>query len=45
VGGVLYVDGGLVCIPDSHSHRVTNIRCRIDTAVSSDDGQIVAGNM
>jgi hypothetical protein len=29
------------CIPDSHPHRVTNIRCRIDTVISPDDGNFV----
>ena len=33
------------CIPDSHPHRVTNTRCRIDTVISPDDGHIVARNM
>jgi hypothetical protein len=28
------------CLPDVHPHRVTNIRCRIDTVISLDDGQI-----
>jgi len=31
------------CIPDSHPHRVTNAKCRIDTVISPDDGHIVAG--
>ena len=30
----------LVCIPDSHTHRVTNTKCRIDTVLCSDDGLI-----
>ena len=34
-----------VCIPDSHPHRVTNTKCRIDTVIYSDDGHIVARNM
>ena len=29
------------CIPDSHPHRVTNTKCRIDTDISPDDGHIV----
>jgi len=33
------------CIPDSHPHSVKNTKCRIDTAVSPDDGHIVAQNM
>jgi len=35
----------LPCIPDIHSHRVTNIKCRIDTVISPDDGHLVARNM
>jgi len=27
------------CILDSHLYRVTNIRCRIGTVISPDDGQ------
>jgi len=26
------------CIPDSHSHRITSNKCRINTVVSPDDG-------
>jgi len=33
------------CIPDSHPHRVTNIKCCIDTVISPDDGHIVARDM
>jgi hypothetical protein len=33
------------CIPDSHPHRVTRTKCRIDTVISPDDGHIVARNM
>jgi len=33
------------CISDSHPHRVTNTKCRIDAVVSPDDGHIVARNM
>jgi hypothetical protein len=33
------------CIPDSHLCRVTNIRCRIGTVFSPDDGHILAQNM
>ena len=33
---------GWTCIPDSHPHRVTNTKCRINTAVSPDDGHTVA---
>ena len=25
------------CIPDSHPHRVTSTKCRIDTVISPDD--------
>jgi len=32
-------------IPDSHPHRVTNTKCRIDTVISPDDGHIVARNV
>ena len=32
-------------IPDSHPHRVTSTKCRINTVVSPDDGHIVARNM
>ena len=34
-----------VCIPDSHPHRITSAKCRINTVVSPDDGHIVARNM
>jgi len=30
------------CIPDSHPYRVTNTKCRIDTALSRDNGHTVA---
>jgi len=33
------------CIPDSHPHRITSTKCRINTVVSPDDGRIVARNM
>jgi hypothetical protein len=33
------------CIPDGHPHRVTNTRCRIDTVISPDDGNIIARNI
>jgi len=33
------------CIPDSYPYRITNTKCRINTAVSPDDGQTVARNM
>jgi len=33
------------CVPDSHPHRVTNTKCRIDTVISPTDGHIVARNM
>jgi len=36
---------GAPCIPDSHPHRVTNTKCRIDTVISPDDGHIVSRNM
>jgi len=32
------------CIPDCHPHRITSTKCRINTVVSLDDGQIVARN-
>ena len=33
------------CIPDSHPHRVTNTKCRMDTVISPDDAHTVARNM
>jgi len=33
---------GGITLHTSHPHRVTNIKCRIDTAISPDDGNIVA---
>jgi len=36
---------GAPCVPDSHPHRVTNTKCRIDTVISPDDGHIVTQNM
>jgi len=33
------------CIPDSHPHRITSTKCRINTVVSPDDGHMVARNM
>ena len=33
------------CIPDSHLHRVTYTRCRIDTIESPDDEHLYARNM
>jgi len=33
------------CIPDSHPHRITSTKCRINTTVSPEDGHIVARNM
>jgi hypothetical protein len=33
------------CVPDSHSHRVTNTKCRKDTDISPDDGHTVARNI
>jgi len=33
------------CIPDSHPHRITSTKCRINTVASPDDGHIVARNM
>jgi len=29
------------CIPDSHPHRITSTKCRINTVVSPDDGHTV----
>ena len=42
---VWYAGWILACIPDSHPHRVTNTKCRIDTVISADDGHTVARNM
>ena len=39
------MDDCLVYILESHPHRVTNIKCRIDTVIFLDDGHIVARNM
>jgi hypothetical protein len=36
---------GMQGIPDSHPHRITSTKCRINTAVSPDDGHTVARNM
>jgi len=33
------------CIPDSHPHRITSNKCRINTVASPDDGQVVGRNM
>ena len=33
------------CIPDSHPHRITSTKCRINTVLSPDDGPIIARNM
>jgi len=33
------------CIPDRYPHRITSTKCRKNTAVSPDDGHIVARNM
>jgi len=33
------------CTPDSHTYRITSIKCCINTVVSPDDGHIVARNM
>ena len=40
----VYVTLG-TCILDSHPHRITSTKCRINTVVSPDDGDIVARNM
>jgi len=32
-------------IPDSHPHRITSTKCRMNTVVSPDDGQNVVRNM
>jgi len=34
-----------VCVPDSHPQRVTKTKCRIDTVISPDDGNIFTRNM
>ena len=42
----LHVSGDcVVCIPDSHPHKVTSTKCRIHTVISPDDEYIVARNM
>jgi len=33
------------CIPDSHPHRITSTKCRMNTNISPDNGRIVARNM
>ena len=33
------------CIPDSHPHRITSTKCRINTVVTPDDGHVVVLNM
>jgi hypothetical protein len=33
------------CMPDGHLHRVTYVRCDIDTINSPDDGHMAARNM
>jgi len=33
------------CIPDSHPHRTITTKCRKNTAISPDDGPMVARNM
>jgi len=33
------------CIPESHLHRITSTKCRINTAVPPDDGTGVARSM
>ena len=35
----------LVCIPDSHPHRIRTTKCRTKAVVSPDDGHRVARNM
>jgi len=40
----VYVTLG-TCILDSHPHRITSTKCRINTVVSPDDGHIVAQNI
>ena len=32
------------CIRDSHRHKITSTKCRINTVVSPDDGPIVIGD-
>jgi hypothetical protein len=39
------VDDSAPCIPESHPHRITSTKCRLNTAVSPDDGSIVARNV
>jgi hypothetical protein len=43
--GTCYSVWMTVCIPDSHPHRITNTKCRINIVVSPDDGHIVARNV
>jgi len=33
------------CIPESHLYRITGTKCRLDTVVSPDDGNMIARNM
>jgi len=33
------------CVPDSHLHRVTNTKCRLDKVISPDYGHIFAQNL
>jgi 2-phospho-L-lactate guanylyltransferase (CobY/MobA/RfbA family) len=35
----------LVILCGCHSHRITSTKCRVNTVVSPDEGQIVARNM
>jgi hypothetical protein len=46
-GWLSSMQGGMKppCRPDSHPHRVTNTKFRIDTVISPDDGHRVARNM
>jgi len=40
------MQGGMkLCIPDSHQYNITSTKCHINTAISPDDGHIVAQNM
>jgi hypothetical protein len=32
-------------IPDSHPHRITSTKCRVNTVVPPDDGHTIARNM
>jgi len=41
----LYMFRTTMCMPDTHPHKITSTKCRINTVVSPDDRHIVARNM